>query len=82
MAFRIPHERRDADAAREEQRRGSAFHGEAIAEGPPEVHLVAAPEFGHFFGASAGHLEKMTSSLVLTRQMENGRAQGISSAQP
>lgn len=48
----------DADAAREEQRRGPAFHGEAIAEGPPEVHLVAAPEFGHFFGASAGHLEK------------------------
>ena len=58
VAFRIPDERRDADAAREEQRRGSAFHGEAIAEGPPEVHLVAAPEFGHFFGASAGHLEK------------------------
>lgn len=26
--------------------------------------------------------KKMTSSLVLTRQMENGRAQGISSAQP
>ena len=37
---------------------GSRLPRRSDCRGPPEVHLVAAPEFGHFFGASAGHLEK------------------------